>query len=215
MTENIHVLVADDHPLFRDGVVQTLEKEPGIVIVGQASDGKEALQKTRELLPDALLLDITMPLQNGLSAAAAISTACPATKIIMLTVSEHEDDLMAAFLAGARGYVLKGVSGKELARVVRFVVSGDVYVSPRLASGLLLEMSKPKSPNPLDELTEREREILQLVSEGLTNREIGEQLYLSEKTIKHYMTNVLQKLQVRSRVQAALLAQKQSLDREK
>ena len=185
MIENIHVLVADDYPLFRDGVVQTLEKEPGIVIVGQAGDGKEALQKTRELLSDALLLDITMPIQNGLSAAAAISTACPATKIIMLTVSEHEDDLMAAFLVGARGYVLKGVSGKELARVVRFVVSGDVYVSPRLASGLLLEMSKPKSPNPLDELTEREREILQLVSEGLTNREIGEQLHLSEKTIKH------------------------------
>lgn len=209
MNEPIRVVVADDHPLFREGVVHSLNKEPDIEIIGQATDGAEALHLARTLLPDAILLDIAMPGTDGLMAATQISAACPATKIIMLTVSEHEDDLMFALKAGARGYVLKGVSSRELAQVIRSVTSGEVYVSPAMASGLLLELSQPREPDPLSELTERERQILELVAEGLTNREIGERLHLAEKTIKHYMTNVLQKLHVRSRVQAALLAQKQ------
>jgi len=211
MSEPIRVLIADDHPLFREGVVNSLTQESDIEIVGQASTGSEALGLARDLLPDVALLDITMPEKDGLTAAAEISIACPATHIIMLTVSEHEDDLMGAFKAGARGYVLKGVSGRELARVIRFVNNGDVYVSPMLASELLLELSSPLPPDPLHALTEREKQILELVAEGLTNREIGERLHLAEKTIKHYMTNVLQKLHVRSRVQAALLAQKRGL----
>ncbi len=213
MDENLRIIIADDHPLFRDGVVQALEKETGIEVVGHVNDGSEALRMARDLLPDAILLDIAMPIKDGISTAAAISIACPATKIIILTVSEHEDDLMAAFKAGATGYVLKGISGRELGKVVKSVTDGDVYVSPKLASGMLLEMSRPKPHDPLEELTDREQEILQLVAQGLTNREIGQQLHLSEKTIKHYMTNVLQKLQVHSRVQAALLAQKQNLEK--
>lgn len=209
MNEPIRVVVADDHPLFREGVVHSLNKEPDIEIIGQATDGAEALHLARTLLPDAILLDIAMPGTDGLMAATQISAACPATKIIMLTVSEHEDDLMSALKAGARGYVLKGVSSWELAQVIRSVTSGEVYVSPAMASGLLLELSQPREPDPLSELTERERQILELVAGGLANREIGERLHLAEKTIKHYMTNVLQKLHVRSRVQAALLAQKQ------
>ena len=214
MAENLRIIIADDHPLFRDGVVQALEKVNGIDVVGHVNDGGEALRMARDLLPDAILLDIAMPTKDGITTAAAISISCPATKIIILTVSEHEDDLMAAFKAGATGYVLKGISGRELGKVVKSVISGDVYVSPKLASGMLLEMSRPKPHDPLEELTDREREILQLVAQGLTNREIGQQLHLSEKTIKHYMTNVLQKLQVHSRVQAALLAQKQNLEKE-
>ena len=128
------------------------------------------------------------------------------------TVSEDEDDLMNALKAGARGYVLKGVSARELVDAVRAVAKGEVYISPALASGILVEMTHTDQPNPLDDLTERE--ILRLVGEGLTNREIGERLHLAEKTIKHYMTNVLQKLQVRSRVEAALMAQKRSLKRD-
>ncbi len=211
MSEPIRVLVADDHPLFRDGVAHSLASEPNIEVIGQASSGGEALQMAREHLPNVLLLDIAMPGRGGIVAAGEVAAACPATKIIMLTVSKHEDDLMAALKAGARGYVLKGVSARELANVVRAVAGGDVYVSPSLAADMLRELSRPQPPDPLDELTEREREVLQLVAEGLTNREIGEGLHLSEKTVKHYMTNVLQKLQVRSRVEAALLAQRHGL----
>jgi len=206
MGEPLTILIADDHPLFRDGVAHSLAAEPDLSVVGQAATGEEALRLARDLLPDVLLLDITMPGKGGLVAAGDIAAACPATKIVMLTVSEHEDDLLAAFKAGARGYVLKGVSARQLAQVVRAVAGGEVYVSPTLAAGLLLELSRPRPPDPLAELTDREREILRLVAQGLTNREIGERLYLAEKTVKHYMTNVLGKLHVRSRVEAALLA---------
>ncbi len=206
MSEPIRVLIADDHPLFRDGVAHSLASEPDMTVVGQAANGEEALRLARDLLPDVLLLDIAMPGKGGLAAAAAIAAACPAAKIVMLTVSEHEDDLLAAFKAGARGYVLKGVSARELANVVRTVAAGEVYVSPALAAGMLVELAHGRPPDPLSELTEREREILRLVAEGLTNREIGERLHLAEKTVKHYMTNVLGKLHVRSRVEAALLA---------
>jgi DNA-binding NarL/FixJ family response regulator len=211
MSDPIRVLIADDHPLFRDGVAHSLDGEPDFEVIGQASSGGEALQMAREHLPDVLLLDIAMPGRGGIVAAGEVAGACPATKIIMLTVSKDEDDLMAALRAGARGYVLKGVSAGELATVVRAVAGGEVYVPPSLAADMLRELSRPQPPDPIDELTEREREVLELVAEGLTNREIGERLHLSEKTVKHYMTNVLQKLQVRSRVEAALLAQRHGL----
>lgn len=205
MSEPIRVLLADDHPLFRDGVAHSFASEPDITVIGTAATGEEALRLGRDLLPDVLLLDIAMPGKGGLAAAAAIALACPATKTIMLTVSEYEDDLLSAFKAGARGYVLKGVSARELAAVVRAVAAGEVYVSPTLAAGMLLELTRDKPSDPLNDLTEREREILRLVAAGLTNREIGERLHLAEKTIKHYMTNILGKLHVRSRLEAALL----------
>ncbi len=206
MSETLRVLVADDHPLFREGVVHSLAGKTGIMVVGQAATGEEAVHLCRNLLPDVALLDIAMPGQGGLVAASEIAIACPVTKIVMLTVSEHEDDLLAAFKAGARGYVLKGISARDLVNILRAVAAGEVYVSPSLAAGMLMEMTHSRSPDPLTELTEREREILQLLAEGLTNREIGERMHLAEKTIKHYMTNVLGKLHVRSRVEAALLA---------
>jgi len=206
MSEPIRILIADDHPLFREGVVHSLASEPDLAIVGQAESGEEALRLARDLLPDVALLDIGMPGWGGLVAAEKIATACPATRIVMLTVIEDEDKLLAAFKAGARGYVLKGVSARELANVVRAAAHGEVYVSPSLAAGILLAHTRGRPPDPLEELTERELEILKLVGQGLTNREIGDRVHLSEKTIKHYITNILQKLQVRSRVEAALLA---------
>lgn len=215
MDDLIRVVVADDHPLFRAGVAEELGKESGIQIVGLAATGGEALKLAQDKMPDVVLLDITMPGKDGISAASSISLACPSTKIVMLTVSEHEDDLMAAFKAGAKGYVLKGVSGRELASVIRSVVAGEVFVSQALASRLILELSAPKASDPFEELTPRELEILQLLAEGLSNREIGERLSLAEKTVKHYMTNVLEKLEVGSRVQAALLAQKRKLRQER
>jgi DNA-binding NarL/FixJ family response regulator len=132
------------------------------------------------------------------------------TKIVMLTASEAEDDVVAALRAGARGYIVKGVSARELISIVRAVNAGDAYVTPTLAASLLSEMSGPpragRQPDPLDELTVREQEILERVASGLSNKEIGQQLGLSEKTVKHYMTNILGKLHVRNRVEAALVA---------
>lgn len=208
MADEIRVIVADDHPLFRGGVINSLTDAQGITVVGEAESGGEALRLAREMLPDVLLLDIAMPGKSGITTVAELATACPATRVVMLTVSEREDDLLAALKAGASGYVLKGVSARELVEVVRMVAQGEVYVSPVLAGHLLRELShpRPEGHGLLAELTDREREMLRLVTEGLTNREIGERLHLAEKTVKHYMTNILGKLHVRSRIEAALLA---------
>ncbi|MBI4504621.1 MAG: response regulator transcription factor [Chloroflexi bacterium] len=210
MSDAISVIVADDHPLFLEGVVHSLRTADDIAVVGQAADAAGALRLAREHLADVVLLDIAMP-GSGLQAARDIATACPATKIVMLTVSEDEDDLLSALKAGASGYVLKGVSARDLASVVRAVHRGEVYVAPALAGHILREMTKPRSLGPLSELTAREREVLELVAAGLSNHEIGGRLSLAEKTVKHYMTNILAKLQVRSRVEAALLAFKAGL----
>jgi DNA-binding NarL/FixJ family response regulator len=210
MDDPIRIIVADDHPLFREGVVNTLRATEDLLVVGEASEAAGALRLAREHLPDLALLDVTMP-GSGLQAARDIKAACPATRVVMLTVSEDEDDLLNAMKAGASGYVLKGVSARELIGVLRSVHAGEVYVAPALAWRLLGELSKPRPAGPMDELTAREREVLELVAAGLGNQEIGLRLGLAEKTIKHYMTNILSKLQVRSRVEAALLAQKAGL----
>lgn len=211
MSDPIRVLIADDHPLFREGVAQSLGYQQDLVVVGQASTGEEAYDLAGELLPDVMLLDITMPGGGGLAAAAKIASAWPIIHIIMLTVSEDQDNLLKAMKSGARGYILKGVSAKDLANAVRTVASGGAYISPSLAGNILFEMVHDEQEDAINQLTEREEDVLRLVAQGLTNREIGEALHLAEKTIKHYMTNVLQKLQVRSRVEAALLAQKRGL----
>lgn len=197
--------------MFRAGVVQTLRPEPDIEIVGEATTAAEAERLAVELLPDVMLLDITIP-GGGLNAARTITASSPVTKIIMLTASEAEEDVLTALKAGARGYILKGVSGHDLIKIVRDVYAGEAYVTPTLAASLLSEMQsggrgQPPIASPLDELTDREHQILEQVAAGLSNREIAQQLFLSEKTVKHYMTNILQKLQVRNRVEAALLAQ--------
>lgn len=204
MNEVIEVLVVDDHPMFRQGVVHSLGQEPGFRVVGETASGEEALRLAQALLPTVVLLDISMPGWNGIVTAERIAMACPATVIVMLTSSE--DKLLAALKAGARGYVLKGVSARELAQVLRAAVDGEVYVSPSIAAEMLVSLTQRKAPDPLQKLTDRERTILSLIGLGRTNREIGDELHLAEKTIKHYVTNILQKLQVRSRVEAALLA---------
>lgn len=211
MSEAIRIIVADDHPLFRDGVINSLNATADLDVIGQTDNGEDAVRLVREELPDIALLDVTMPGGGGIEAARKIAAACPATRIVMLTVSEDEDKLLEAMKAGASGYVLKGVSAQELASVVRSVSNGEVYVAPSLAFGLLREMSKPRESDPLAELSSRERQVLELVSTGLSNQEIGLRLGLAEKTIKHYMTNILTKLQVRSRVEAALLAARAGL----
>lgn len=206
----IRVVVADDHPLFREGVISSLAGAADVVVVGQAADADGAVRLVRDELPDLVLLDVTMP-GGGIEAASKIAATCPATSIVMLTVSEDEDSLVAAMKAGAAGYVLKGVSASELIGVVRAVSAGEVYVAPALAWSLLREMSAPRLADPLDELSSREHQVLELVASGRSNQEIGLELGLAEKTVKHYMTNILTKLQVRSRVEAALLAARAGL----
>jgi len=211
MTDKIQLVIVDDHPLFREGLIQTLRAEPDFEIVGEAGTADEAVRLAGELLPDVVLLDITLP-GGGLNAACSIAATSPVIKIVMLTASEAEEDVLAALKSGARGYILKGVSGRELVKIVRDVYAGEAYVTPSLAASLLSEMSGLPGPAPSDDprdgLTERERGILEKVAAGLSNKEIAAQLFLSEKTVKHYMTNILQKLHVRNRVEAALVAQK-------
>jgi DNA-binding NarL/FixJ family response regulator len=210
MTEPIRIVIADDHPLFREGVAHSLAAEPDLAIVGQAESGEETLHLAMDLVPDVVLLDIGMPGWGGLVTVEKLSQACPATKVVMLTAFEDEDRLLAAFKGGARGYVVKGVPAHDLANIVRMVAAGDVYVSRTLAASLLSELTGKRPHDPLSELSEREGKILNLVAEGLTNREIGERVHLAEKTVKNHMTNILGKLCVRSRVEAALLATRQN-----
>lgn len=211
----IQIVVVDDHPLWRVGVTDILALESTIDVVGEGNSAADAITLAQTLSPDLMLLDVSMP-GNGIAAAAEITSLYPAIKLIMLTVSQDDDVVMSALKAGAKGYVLKGVSGKELINVISTVHRGVNYITPALASSLLIESQlKEKrntdSPCPMSQLNRREMEILSHLSEGLSNREIANVINLSEKTVKHYMTSILQKLKVRNRVEAALFAQRVSL----
>jgi DNA-binding NarL/FixJ family response regulator len=214
MTDTLQIAIIDDHPLFREGVAHTLQSQPGLEVVAEGASAADAIRIAGESLPDVMLLDVSMP-GGGLHAARTIAASYPVVKVVMLTVSEHEDDVTAALRAGARAYVLKGVAARELVSILRSVAAGEVYVTPSLAASLLFELTGGGAgappASPLDELTERERQILERVAAGDSNKEIAAQLHLSEKTVKHHMTNILQKLQVRNRVEAALLARGESL----
>lgn len=205
MTEHIRILLADDHPLFREGVAASLAA-PDFEVVAQAGSGAEAVELALRLRPDMVLLDVSMPDMDGIAAAARITAALPEIRIMMLTVSENPQSLLAALKAGAHGYVLKGVSAYELRNIVRSIAAGEAYVTPTLAAELLTEFSRPRLPDSFSTLTARETDVLDLLSQGLSNREIGEQLHLAEKTVKHHMTVILQKLHVRTRTEAALMA---------
>jgi DNA-binding NarL/FixJ family response regulator len=209
MNEKLQIAIIDDHPLFREGVAQTLARQPDIEVVAEGGSAEDAIAIAGTRLPDVMLLDVSMP-GGGVNAARQIAAAYPVVKIVMLTVSQDEEDITAALRAGARAYVLKGVAARELVDILRHVARGDVYVTPSLAAGLLYEMTNAPASraqsSPLDELTDRERQILERVAVGDSNKEIGERLNLTEKTVKHHVSNILQKLQVRNRVEAALLA---------
>ena len=205
----IRVILADDHPIFREGLVRTLEETGEFEVVGTGGSADEALDLVRRHRPDVALLDLSMP-GGGVAAARAISALDPAPRIAVLTVSEEGGDVTDAMAAGAIGYLLKGVSANELRQTLAAIAGGQGFVSPHLASRLLAAMSAPQSARlarrPIDELTKREEDILRGVAEGLSNREIADRLSLQEKTVKHYMTGILGKLQARNRVEAALIA---------
>jgi len=217
MTVKNTILVVDDHLLFREGLCNIIGRWDDFEVVGEAQNGAEAIQKTRDLLPDIILMDITMPVMNGIQATRQISRVYPATKIVILTVSEEEDNLMEAIKSGAKGYVLKDTPSRRLHDQLRSVLRGEAALSGVMAEKILQEFNRPRDFTVTEEaitveaLTDREQEVLQLVVKGLTNSEIGERLTISENTVKKYLHNILEKLNLNNRVEAAIYAVKEGL----
>jgi two-component system NarL family response regulator len=217
VVEPIRVLVVDDHALFRRGLQMVLEQEPDIEVVGEASDGSEAVETAAETLPDIVLMDVRMPKRGGIDACTAIHDVAPSTKIIMLTISDEEADLYDAIKAGAMGYLLKEISIEEVASAIRAVHGGQSLISPSMASKLLTEFAAmvkktdERQQVPAPRLTDREMEVLKLVAKGLNNRDIAKQLFISENTVKNHIRNILEKLQLHSRMEAVVYAVREKL----
>jgi two-component system, NarL family, nitrate/nitrite response regulator NarL len=209
MGDRLRVAIIDDHPLFCEGVVHTLRSLPAVDVVGVGETADDAVRIATEERPDILLLDVSIP-GGGIEAARSIAQVCPVVKVIMLTVSENKDDVSMALDAGAKAYVLKGTSGQELVDAMLAVSRGESYVAPGLALRLLAPVVRQEPPSllALPDLTGRERQVLGLAARGLTNKEIARNLSLSVKTVKHHMTNIMQKLYVRNRVEAVMIFRK-------
>ena len=214
----IRVLVVDDHALFRRGICEVLRSEEGIEVVGEGEDGAVAVAVAEELAPDVVLMDVRMPGCGGIEATRRLAASLPSVRILMLTVSDEEEDLYDAIKAGAAGYLLKEISIEEVADAVRAVVQGQTLISPSMASKLIVEFASlarradiEQDPVPAPRLTDRELEVLKLVAQGLSNRDIGVQLFISENTVKNHVRNILEKLQLHSRMEAVLYAVKEKI----
>jgi DNA-binding NarL/FixJ family response regulator len=215
--ETLRVLIADDHALFRRGLEMVLDKEPDIDVVGEAHDGQEAVDRASELMPDVVLMDVRMPKRSGIEATQKIKELLPHVKILVLTNSDEEADLYDSIKAGASGYLLKEISSEEVADSIRSVIEGHSRISPAMASKLLSEfqaMTKKvddRQPLAPPRLTDRELQVLRLVATGLGNRDIAQQLFISENTVKNHIRNILEKLQLHSRMEAVIYAVREKL----
>jgi len=217
--DKIRVLLVDDHVLFRKGLVSLMALRPELEVVGEADDGNEALAKTRELKPDLVLMDINMPGCNGLEATRLIKAEMPDTRIVMLTVSEHEEDLYEAIKSGAQGYLLKNLRPESLFEMMQDAIRGEAPISPGIAAKILEELGRRRDrerdrEEPQDEsslLTQREREILCLVVDGASNKEIAQRLHITEGTVKNHLHHILEKLHLENRVQITAFALRKGL----
>jgi DNA-binding NarL/FixJ family response regulator len=214
--EPIRVLIADDHPVFRDGLRLLLEATPDTECVGEASTGEEAIALAASLQPDVILMDIQMPDVNGIDATRRILAAEPEIGVVVVTMYEDDASLFAALRAGARGYVLKGAARADILRAIRGVASGDAIYGPAIARRLVAFFATPipVAPPAFPELSQREREVLALIAEGRTNEEIARRLILSPKTVRNNVSAILNKLQVTDRTAAVVRARAAGLGQE-
>jgi DNA-binding NarL/FixJ family response regulator len=215
--EDIRVLIVDDQALFRRGLVQLLLLEDGIDVVGEGEDGDEGVRRAEELAPDVVLMDVRMPRVSGIEATRRLAAALPSARILMLTVSDEEDDLYEAIKAGAAGYLLKEISIEEVAEAVKAVMHGQTLISPSMASKLIQEFNhlsrqaEGQRTMAVPRLTDRELDVLKLVARGLTNRDVADHLFISENTVKNHVRNILDKLHLHSRMEAVLYAVKERI----
>lgn len=219
MADGIRVMLVDDHALFRKGVASLLAACPDIEVVGEADNGAEAMQKVAELMPDLILMDIQMPKVDGLEATRRIKAEHPYVKIVMLTVAEEDRSLFDAIKAGAQGYLLKKMEPDDFLGMLRGISRGEAPISRAMASRILGEFgrrAKGREPDdPTGKLTPREREVLQLLTQGRTNKEIATTLFVSENTVKNHLKNILAKLHLQNRVQAVAFALREGIVPEK
>jgi len=206
-TETIRILITDDHAVVREGLRTLISTEPGMVVVGEAADGIEAVQQACALLPDVILLDMVMPGMNGLEAITEIKHKCPEANILVLTSFSDDETVFPAIKAGALGYLLKNTTPERLLNAIRDVHQGKPSMSSDIANKLMLELQRTSDLPPTEEpLTEREMDVLRLVAQGLTNQEIAEKLVIGEGTVRTHVSNILGKLHLANRTQAALYA---------
>jgi two-component system nitrate/nitrite response regulator NarL len=209
---SIRVLVVDDHALFRKGVASLLRDTEDFTVVGEARDGREAVAKTQALAPDVVLMDVYMPTMDGLEATRRITHATPAARVVMLTISEDDQNLFEALKAGAHGYLLKSVEPEELFRTVRGIVRGDAFLTPSMAAKLLDEFTrKVEHTREPVAISPREREVLGLLTCGAVNKEIAATLCISENTVKNHLKSIMEKLHAENRVQVVTYALRKGL----
>ena len=213
MEKDIRVIIADDHTLFRDGLVALLNSVPEIDLVGTAQDGEQAIQLAADAQPDVVLMDLLMPKVNGIEATKHIIQTSPHIGVVMLTMFEDDESVFASMRAGARGYILKGADQEDVLRAIRAVARGEALFGPSIATRLMDFFTPPVSEpaQAFPELTERENEILALIAQGSNNSEIAEQLHISLKTVRNHVSNIYNKMQVTDRVQAVLRAREAGL----
>jgi two-component system, NarL family, response regulator LiaR len=212
MSEAIRILIADDHAIVREGLRSLIDTEPGMEVAGEAADGIEAVLRARSLQPDVILLDLVMPRQDGIAAIGEIKRENPQACILVLTSFAEDDKVFPAIKAGALGYLLKDASPQELLQAIRCVYQGESSLHPAIARKLIAELSRASDLPPTEEpLTAREVEVLSLVAQGLTNQEIADHLVVSERTVRTHVTNILGKLHLANRTQAALYALREGL----